>query len=348
MISQDDLQALDGLQWLGSGHAASAVLGISQATMSRSSSRALKLFELRMERQEGEWQLIGDASFLQMERRVHQVARWMGHRPLRLEATYWSAPTLCAGLPPTWRLGRSNIVGVGRNLQLVRERIVDAWIAGLPDLPSQPKAWPDLERQAMTERLDVRAARAGAQATAHQLGLTRTTRFINVLEWGLVNNTANDAPTQRGWEVTVELPLFDWGQARVARAESLYMQSLHRAAQTAIQARSEVREAYVAYRYAWDIAKHQRDEIVPIKSRISEENLLRYNGMLIGVFELLADARSQIASVNAAIDALRDFWQAQADLDLAMVGKPSLSHLGSLTSSTASSTSTPDAAGAGH
>ena len=136
MISQDDLQALDGLQWLGSGHEASALLGISQATVSRSSGRALKLFGLRMERQGGEWELIGDATFLQMERRVHQVARRMGHRPLRLEATYWSAPTLCAGLPPGWCLGRSNIVGVGRNLQLVRERIVDAWIAGLPDLPS--------------------------------------------------------------------------------------------------------------------------------------------------------------------------------------------------------------------
>ena len=136
MISQDDLQALDGLQWLGSGHEASALLGISQATVSRSSSRALKLFGLRMERQGGEWELIGDATFLQMERRVHQVARRMGHRPLRLEATYWSAPTLCAELPPGWRLGRSNIVGVGRNLQLVGERIVDAWIAGLPDLPS--------------------------------------------------------------------------------------------------------------------------------------------------------------------------------------------------------------------
>jgi hypothetical protein len=44
--------------------------------------------------------------------------------------------------------------------------------------------------------------------------------------------------------------------------------------------------------------------------------------MLIGVFELLADARAQIASVNAAIDALRDFWLAQADLDMALVGKP--------------------------
>ena len=136
MISQDDLAALDGLQWLGSGHETSAVLGISQATVSRSSNRALTLFGLRMERQQGEWQLIGDTTFLQMERRVHQVARRMGHRRLRLEATYWSAPTLCADLPSHWRLGRSNIVGVSRNLQLVRDRIVDAWIAGLPDLPN--------------------------------------------------------------------------------------------------------------------------------------------------------------------------------------------------------------------
>jgi hypothetical protein len=42
------------------------------------------------------------------------------------------------------------------------------------------------------------------------------------------------------------------------------------------------------------------------------------------VFELLADARLQIASVNGAIEALRDFWLAQADLDLALVGKPGL------------------------
>jgi hypothetical protein len=47
--------------------------------------------------------------------------------------------------------------------------------------------------------------------------------------------------------------------------------------------------------------------------------------MLIGVFELLADARTQIASVNASIEALRDFWIAQADLDMALIGKPSLS-----------------------
>jgi len=43
--------------------------------------------------------------------------------------------------------------------------------------------------------------------------------------------------------------------------------------------------------------------------------------MLISIFELLADARQQIAAVNAAIDALRDFWVADASLQLAMTGK---------------------------
>jgi outer membrane protein TolC len=109
----------------------------------------------------------------------------------------------------------------------------------------------------------------------------------------------------------------------VARAEGVYMQALHLAAETAIHARSEVREAYGAWRSAYDIARHHQDEIVPLRQLISQENGLRYNGMLISVFELLADARLQIASVTAAIEAKRDFWLAQADLDMALIGKPS-------------------------
>jgi len=194
----------------------------------------------------------------------------------------------------------------------------------LPDLPKEASDQPDIERVAMAQRLDVQGARLVAEQTAKNLGLTKVTRFVNVLEVGLMRNSSNEAPTQRGWEVGFELPLFDWSGARVARAEGVYMQALHRAAETAINARSEVREAYGNYRAAHDIARHHRDEIVPLRKLIAEENLLRYNGMLIGVFELLADARLQIASVNSAIEALRDFWIAQADLDMALIGKPSL------------------------
>ncbi len=211
----------------------------------------------------------------------------------------------------------------------------------LPDLPKEPMELPDVERVALAQRLDVQGARLAAEQTAANLGLTRTTRFINVLELGVRRNSSNEAPTQRGWEVGFELPLFDWGGARVARAEAVYMQTVHRAAETAVNARSEVREAYTGYRSAYDIARHQRDEVVPLNQRIAEENVLRYNGMLIGVFELLADARTQIASVNGAIQALRDFWIAQADLDMALIGKPSLT-------AASGPSMAAEAAGAGH
>jgi outer membrane protein TolC len=194
----------------------------------------------------------------------------------------------------------------------------------LPDLPAQARDAPDIEARALASRLDVQAARRDAEALARKLGLTRSTRFVNVLEIGAVRNSSNELPTQRGVEVSVELPLFDWGEARVARAEALYMQSVNRAAQVAIDARSQVREAYLGYRNAFDVARHQFEVVLPLRKRISDETLLRYNGMLIGVFELLADTKQQIGAVNTGIEALRDFWLAEADLQMAMLGKPSL------------------------
>lgn len=194
----------------------------------------------------------------------------------------------------------------------------------LPDLPQAPDELANVEQVAMAQRLDVQAARLQSEALAKNLGLTKATRFINVLEFGpaRVLEGSTDAGYKNGYEVSFELPLFDWGTTKVAKAEALYMQSVNVAAQTAINARSEVREAYLAYRSSYDIARHYRDEIIPIRKRISEENQLRYNGMLIGVFDLLADARTQISSVNSYIEALREFWTAQANLEMALLGKP--------------------------
>jgi outer membrane protein TolC len=120
------------------------------------------------------------------------------------------------------------------------------------------------------------------------------------------------------------------------------MQAVHRAADTATRARSEVREAYATYRTAFDIARQYRDDLVPLRKQISEELLLRYNGMLVSVFELLADARQQIATVSGAIDAKRDFFLAEANLELALTGKSpgSMPLTGTLTR-TATTTETP-------
>jgi outer membrane protein TolC len=199
----------------------------------------------------------------------------------------------------------------------------------LPErLPELPKALPqraDIEAHALRERLDVRAAKDEARYVADSLGFTRVTGAIDVLELGWRRNTTFDnasgaKETGRGPEIELRLPLFDWGQGRAARAEASYRQALSKVGAVAVQARSEARESWHGWRTSYDVARHYRDEIVPLRKFINEETVLRYNGMLASVWELLGEARNHVAAVNNAITAQRDFWIADTDLTTALTG----------------------------
>ena len=191
----------------------------------------------------------------------------------------------------------------------------------LPDLPSALRDMADIEQQAMRQRLDVQGAMQDAANLANTLGLTKATGYFSVLEAKYIRNSESGEPRQTGYEIELRLPIFDFGTARNARAEHSYTQALHRATDLAVRARSEVREAYGAWRTAHDLAKHYRDEVVPLRARISEETLLRYNGMLMSVFELLAESRQQVNAVINAIEAQRDFWIADTTLQFTINGK---------------------------
>lgn len=227
----------------------------------------------------------------------------------------------------TAQLARAQHQAVAAREQLVRAlglsgAQLDFRLPGrLPDLPLAPVEPRDAEQTAMDKRLDLLMARRETEATAQALGLSKATRFVNVLHAGYQNQSATGQTRSNGFEIELELPLFDFGSARVARAESVYLQAVNRTAAIAVNARSEVRESFSAYRTAYDLARHYRDEVVPLRKRISEENLLRYNGMLASVFDLLADARDQIAGVVGAVTALRDHWIAQTNLQTAITGR---------------------------
>lgn len=249
--------------------------------------------------------------------RMTKVGNWSKLDQARERAFYQDAVT---------QLARARHEATASREQLIR--LLGLWGAQqdfvipdrLPDLPAQPQEIKNAEAQAMSQRLDVLSARRENEATASALGLTKATAFINVFDAGYVNKSATGRPRENGYEVSLELPIFDWGGARTARAEALYMQSVHRTTDTAVKARSEVREAYSAYRTTYDIARHYRDEVVPLRKKISDEVLIRYNGMLASVFELLADSREQLTSVNTAIETQRDFWIAETKLKTAING----------------------------
>jgi len=195
----------------------------------------------------------------------------------------------------------------------------------LPELPVTLESQMSVKTLGLSRRLDVQAAQISAQRTADILGLTKATRFITIAELGGTYDSSNEGPNKKGYELSVELPIFDSGEARLARAEAIYRQALSRVKETTLNASSELTEALNNYQAAYDLAKYQRDEIVPLRQRVAQENLLRYNGMLIGVFELLAETRLQINSVSTYIELLRDFWIAETDLQLSLTGRPQLS-----------------------
>lgn len=194
----------------------------------------------------------------------------------------------------------------------------------LPDLPGAPRALTQAQHDALADRLDIRALRRETESAAKARSLASGTRWIEGMTVDWQHNTSNELPTQTGYEIGIEIPIFDDGSARVARAEAMYRRSASRLADAQARASSEVREQWAAYSAAYDVAKHYRDTLVPLRAAIAEEQLLRYNGMLVGVFELLSDAREQVAAVSGSIEAQRAFWLADARLEMALTtgGQP--------------------------
>ncbi|AMM23444.1 transporter [Variovorax sp. PAMC 28711] len=196
----------------------------------------------------------------------------------------------------------------------------------LPALPTAAPALGDVQALALRDRLDVRAAQAQNAATADALGLTRATRVVNALELGAVRNTVfgngpdRSRTTERGVELALPIPLFDWGQAGNARAEALYLQSAARVRDTGVRAASEARESLARWNSAYAIALRYQTEVLPLRRQVNDEMVLRYNGMLASVWELLGETRASMLAVNAAMDAQRDFWLADVDLQLTLTG----------------------------
>ena len=195
----------------------------------------------------------------------------------------------------------------------------------LPPLPTTALPADGIEATALRERLDVQAARRQLDTQATRQGWSRAGAVFGDIGLAYSRNTATERDTgrsdiKRGWEIELPLPLFDWGGAARTRAQAEVEQSAAQLQDTAVRARSEVRAAWLTYRTALDLARQQQAEVVPLRQLIADETTLRYNGMLASVWDMLAEARNSTQAVANAIEAQRDFWLAETDLQLALTG----------------------------
>ncbi|MGE3936944.1 MAG: TolC family protein [Rhodospirillaceae bacterium] len=190
----------------------------------------------------------------------------------------------------------------------------------LPPVPADVADGATVEADAVRRRLDLAIAREDLDLTARALGLTEATRFVSVLELSGIRDTATGEPRRYGFEVALQIPLFDFGEVGVRRARETYLQAVNRLAERAVDVRTQARTAWFAFRAAHDVWRLYDGHILPLRRIVNDEALYRYNGMLTDAFELLTTAREGIAANMAAIEAARDVHLAAVDLQQAVIG----------------------------
>ena len=172
----------------------------------------------------------------------------------------------------------------------------------------------------MAQRLDLAAAQLELAGVVRALGLTKTYRYIGALEFGVDTERDTDRTNLTGPRLRLELPLFNQGQARVAKGQAELRRTERKLEALAIGIRSDVRALHDKLAALREAARFYQGEIVPTRRAITAGMLLRYNGMLVGNFELFLTRAEQIEAEHKAIETLRDYWTTRAELERAVGG----------------------------
>lgn len=190
----------------------------------------------------------------------------------------------------------------------------------LPDPPPVDPPLRGLESLAVSQRLDLLAARQDIVTAAETLGLTKALRWLPGASGHLHLEREPDGRSTIGPGLEILLPIFDWGQAAVPRDRALLRQKQRRYTALAIEIRSQVRAAYSRMRSARNRAEFYRDTVLPLQVNILEQAQLQYNAMILGPLQLFQLKQAEIDTGREYIEAHRDYWVARTELEHALGG----------------------------
>ena len=166
--------------------------------------------------------------------------------------------------------------------------------------------------------LELLAARQEAKVLADALGLTRTLRWLGGSEIGYVKEDDADGKRLRGPQLSLEIPVFNQGQAKLARAQAQWAGALARVARAELSSRNGVRLGAESVAAMREVVATHRDALVPQREAIVARSQERQNFMLIGVFELVQAKVAEYDAYQAYLEAVRDYWLARVALSRAV------------------------------
>lgn len=200
----------------------------------------------------------------------------------------------------------------------------------LSPVPDQHVIATDLESKVLAASSELAETRSRLDGVARRTGVARAEGWIPdvavVVRAGEVKHDAG-AHAERRWAGGLQLsvPLFNRNQGTTHALGAEFDGLLERYQGAAIDARSASREARNRLVSAHARARQYETVILPAQRKVTQQTLLQFNAMQVGVFQLLVARRDELEVELAYIDTLREYWISAAALDaLVAGGRPSL------------------------
>lgn len=233
--------------------------------------------------------------------------------------------------------GRLDVARADAEIRHAREklnRLLGLWgpqtnwkiSAALPAAPEREPNFEQLEALAVTQRLDLAAAQSQVATARAAFDLKRKTRLfpasVNVgVDTEREPGGSGDHTHVTGPNVELALPIFDQGQAELARLSAETRRAEANYEGLAVDIRSEVREARDALLTARAAADYYDQTLLPQRRAILRETLLHYNAMQKSNYELLLAKQQSLDAERGRIEAWRDYWIARTELEQAVGGR---------------------------
>lgn len=258
-----------------------------------------------------------NATALDLAQRQHEAGNITDLALARQQAAYNTARLAFAAAENEQREHREKL-----------NRLLSLWGAdtgwklseGLPALPENDVPLRGLESLAVAQRLDLAAAQKELASLVRALGLTKSYRYIGALEFGVDTERNPDRSNVTGPTLRLEVPLFNQGQARVAKGEAELRRAERKVEGLAIDIRADVRALHDKLAALRETARFYQGEIVPTQRAVTSGTQLQYNGMLTGNYDLFTARAEQADAEQKSLETLRDYWMTRAELERAVGG----------------------------
>lgn len=170
-------------------------------------------------------------------------------------------------------------------------------------------------------RLDLAAARRRVELQADALGVTRRWRYLGDIEVGVQAERDTDRTRHLGPSLSLELPLFNQGQGRVARAEAELQGAEAELAALELDIVTGLSAAHAEVVNARTRTERYRTRLIPQREDVVQRTQEQVNYMLVGQFDLLLSKQQEYDAYQGYLEAVRDYWLARTEL-ARQVGAP--------------------------